>query len=278
MRATRWRAAGLIGSAFALVLSTGLAPAAAAPYGNRPDITLRVNSAGVAHAPGRTIQPGLIRFDVVGARRQNVQLARAKHGANKADLISDVDTLNNTGNPGPLESDFTFYGGTNTGGSFYATLPVGRYLVVDTNMAKTTAAQIDILTVAGRTSNARLPRLTGVISAVKDMSWSPYPRAIRHAGILEFRNSATDTHFIVLAGLKPGKTVADVNKVLHGMESGRKVFLPGPGFDSGIISPGVTNDLTYSLPKGNYALMCFWPDEDGVPHALKGMVRTIQLT
>ena len=48
-------------------------------------------------------------------------------------------------------------------------------------------------------------------------------------------------------------------------------------YSTGVISPHRTQLSTYSLPKGHYALMCWWPDENGVPHAVMGMFRLIDL-
>jgi hypothetical protein len=47
--------------------------------------------------------------------------------------------------------------------------------------------------------------------------------------------------------------------------------------DSGVLSPGRVATFKYNLPKGNYALMCFWPDAEmgGTPHAFMGMLRGI---
>ena len=35
----------------------------------------------------------------------------------------------------------------------------------------------------------------------------------------------------------------------------------------------------YKLPKGNYVMLCFWPDATmgGMPHAFMGMIREIKL-
>ena len=49
--------------------------------------------------------------------------------------------------------------------------------------------------------------------------------------------------------------------------------------DSGVVSPGHSATFKYNLPKGNYVMLCFWPDASmgGMPHAFMGMHRPITL-
>ena len=51
-------------------------------------------------------------------------------------------------------------------------------------------------------------------------------------------------------------------------------------YDSGLVSPGQTVAMNYKLPKGDYVLVCFWPDASmgGMPHAFMGMYRGIKLS
>jgi hypothetical protein len=51
------------------------------------------------------------------------------------------------------------------------------------------------------------------------------------------------------------------------------------GLDTGVLSPGKSMSFSYRLPRGNYVLMCFWPDADmgGTPHVLMGMYRGLRV-
>lgn len=46
-----------------------------------------------------------------------------------------------------------------------------------------------------------------------------------------------------------------------------------------MVSPGKSMTMRYSLPPGNYVMICFWPDADmgGMPHAFMGMYRGIRI-
>ena len=44
------------------------------------------------------------------------------------------------------------------------------------------------------------------------------------------------------------------------------------------INPGLSETVSYNLPKGTYAELCFFPDpRTGEPHAFMGMVRIVTL-
>ena len=47
----------------------------------------------------------------------------------------------------------------------------------------------------------------------------------------------------------------------------------------GVVSPGLSETVDYKLPKGNYVMLCFWPDATmhAMPHAFMGMIREIKL-
>jgi len=45
---------------------------------------------------------------------------------------------------------------------------------------------------------------------------------------------------------------------------------------SDAVSPGLSNRLSYSVPKGTYLLQCFVPDDmTGVPHTFMGMHKIV---
>jgi hypothetical protein len=76
--------------------------------------------------------------------------------------------------------------------------------------------------------------------------------------------------------VKDGTTRKQVIKALQS---------PGPPpFEHGsvgadIVSPGHSMTLSYSLPAGRYAVLCFFPDlKTGMPHAFMGMVGIVHLS
>ncbi|MEO6511810.1 MAG: hypothetical protein ABIO16_12510, partial [Nocardioides sp.] len=119
------------------------------------------------------------------------------------------------------------------------------------------------------------------IKAVKDTTWANKPASIPNKGMLRFKNTATQNRFIVLVKLKSGKTYQDFKEwfTAKGGPSGPSPVKFNVGLNSGVVSPGHSATFKYNLPKGNYVMLCFWPDASmgGMPHAFMGMHRGLTL-
>jgi uncharacterized cupredoxin-like copper-binding protein len=98
------------------------------------------------------------------------------------------------------------------------------------------------------------------------------------AGLTTFRlvNRGPSIHHIQLVKFGEGKTLDDFMAALKAggpppewatMEGG-----PNPS------ELGDTSSTTVALEPGNYAMICFVPGPDGVPHLAKGMVRPLAVT
>ena len=98
------------------------------------------------------------------------------------------------------------------------------------------------------------------------------------AGLTTFRlvNRGPGLHHVQLVRFGEGKTFEDFMAALKAggpppkwvtMEGG-----PNP------VELGDTSSTTLTLEPGNYAMLCFIPDPDGVPHVAKGMVRPLTVT
>jgi hypothetical protein len=91
---------------------------------------------------------------------------------------------------------------------------------------------------------------------------------------LHLMNEGKEAHQAQLIKLTNGKTYAD-------MVAGMKTMKPGEPPPSWIVPaggpnaapPGGTSAATQTLEPGNYALVCYIPSQDGVPHIMKGMSR-----
>ena len=89
-------------------------------------------------------------------------------------------------------------------------------------------------------------------------------------------NQGPEFHHVQLLKLSDGKTVAD-------LESGLKAMKPGEPMPSWVHEvagpntplPGGEQTTTQELEPGDYAIICFIPSADKVPHAMKGMVRAL---
>jgi uncharacterized cupredoxin-like copper-binding protein len=98
------------------------------------------------------------------------------------------------------------------------------------------------------------------------------------AGLTTFHlvNRGPSIHHVQLVKLNGGKTVDDFMAAL-------KAGGPPPKWatmEGGPNPPeiGDTSTTTVALEPGNYAMLCFVPGPDGIPHVAKGMVRPLTVT
>ena len=96
---------------------------------------------------------------------------------------------------------------------------------------------------------------------------------------LHLMDQGKEAHQAQLIKLGEGKTYQDFMTAFKSM----KPNTPPPSwviFDGGpnAAAPGGTAESTQILEPGNYALLCFIPSSDGVPHAMKGMARGLVVT
>lgn len=95
------------------------------------------------------------------------------------------------------------------------------------------------------------------------------------AGLTTVRlvNQGREMHHVQLVRLEGGHTVAELLEVAssHGPLPAWATFVGGPN----VHAPGAHSDATMELQPGEYALLCFIPSPDGVPHIAKGMVKPL---
>jgi uncharacterized cupredoxin-like copper-binding protein len=133
---------------------------------------------------------------------------------------------------------------------------------------------------AGAADSALAPVASAAPSAVTVITtdYSFDAPAELPAGLTTFHlvNKGPGIHHIQLAKLDEGKTADDFMTALKAggpppkwitMEGG-----PNPA------EMGDTSSTTVALEPGNYVMLCFVPDPDGVPHVAKGMVRPLKVT
>ncbi len=98
------------------------------------------------------------------------------------------------------------------------------------------------------------------------------------AGITLFRldNQGKELHHMVIARLDEGRTY---DSLLAAMRKPgpppRWMYLAGGPNAS---NPGAGSNATMNLIPGHYAIMCFIPGADGVPHMAKGMISPLEVT
>lgn len=237
----------------------------------------------------QNLTPGVRRLVVTSVRNSGFQIVQAHPGYSKSRFTRDAFRAFLKGRVPALkrlEANVTFLGGVASGphapGVMWVDLPTGRYWAFDSAPNRIDPAKILTLRVSGTENQGTAPS-TATLRAIHMHTWAPRPATIGHRGNLTLRNDATENHFLVLAKLAKGKTIRDfaawVRKVKHGSQAPPPIDFRH-AVNTGIVSPGHEFTLRYSLPRGRYVMVCFFPDADhgGIPHALEGMFRGIRLT
>ena len=119
------------------------------------------------------------------------------------------------------------------------------------------------------------PAVAGHVVAVETKEYAFEAPDTIAAGLTTIRltNMGNELHHAWLVRLDGGHTMADVADAL-------KSNGPPPAWVRDVGGPnavihGETADAVLMLTPGQYVLLCFVPGADGVPHAMKGMVRPI---
>jgi hypothetical protein len=99
-------------------------------------------------------------------------------------------------------------------------------------------------------------------------------------GTITFKNKSSESpHFLDLIHVKQGTTKKEVLAALLSNSSGPPSFALKGQAGTDTVGEGYSQTLTYSLPKGEYIEVCFFPDpKTGMPHAFMGMIGIVQLT
>lgn len=95
------------------------------------------------------------------------------------------------------------------------------------------------------------------------------------AGLTTIRlvNQGKEMHHVQVVRLDDGHTMEELMQAAgaHGPIPGWVHFVGGPN----VPGPGSFTEATMDLKPGSYALVCFIPSPDGVPHLMKGMVKPL---
>jgi hypothetical protein len=155
----------------------------------------------------------------------------------------------------------------------------GHYLLVnDENGPAPHPFKIKVTPKAG---NRAAPNSTAFVKAITAKRFRG-STVLPAKGTVTFHNASTQSpHFLILQHLNKGATR---KQVITALRSNGPPTGPGPfnkdnaNADTDVVGMGHTVTLTYNLPAGTYAEMCFFPDlQTGMPHALMGMVRIVHL-
>jgi hypothetical protein len=294
---TRFRAAA---TALLLTATTGLAATGAAQAsgthhpGARGASKLVVTIKTKAHSlklSDSKIRPGNTMFKDKNAGGTGlIQLLRLKPGYTLPDAFSDFALAFPEDPTAPpdvaavrrVDKNVVFYGGMETphkpGKANMWAVKIdkgGTYYAVNLDANSLTA-----LTVKGHSQKRAMPSADGVINAAQGPGgvgnqFKPGKHNARK-GWMSTTNTAKEPHFVILQHVKKGTTKKQVFQAFTSPDP-PTIFLKG-STDTGVISPHHTFLWSYGLPKGRYAVTCFWPSKaDGMPHALMGMISVFNM-
>jgi len=273
----------LVGAA---TITAGTAAPAQSAAATLP-IAVSISKTRVITMPA-TLQPGVNEFSITSTAKGGsaFQLAMPAAGYTPDEANRDIEKGLDQGKVRHIkrfEANVTLLGGVEadeTADTLVVSLDAGSYWAIDTNTSK--ASKFFAFTVTGLDTGNVLPAAT-TIRAKAARTWAGSPKTIPHKGMLNFKNTSSNNHFVVMVKLKKGKTYQDFKTwfaAAQGGPSGPPPVNFDLGLDSGVVSPGHAAEFSYRLPKGDYVLLCFWPDASagGTPHAFMGMHRAITLT
>jgi len=278
---TRTRVAAVAAALATAVGGTALLPTQVDAVGRIPIIKTTVTHKAIRLSM-HSVQAGRVRFRVVTPAGDHVlQLVRLHKGYTKAQFGQDMGKAfsGDTAAIKRVDRRVTWAGGAeakpNKGGAFATVLTAGTYYLIDQN--DQTGRVVSALTVTGPLE-ARAPMRTSSTIVGTGADRFRAPLAIPHTGWTVFKDTSDEPHFLVFQRVKPNVTRKTITQYFQsGSQAEPPWILPG-STSTGVISGGSRTVFHYNLPAGHYALLCWWPsDETGMPHAMMGMYRLINL-
>lgn len=94
---------------------------------------------------------------------------------------------------------------------------------------------------------------------------------------MRFTNTGEELHEYALGKLKRAGDVAELREAIAKQDRDRFVELVDDVGGVPTLSPGEEVSITRKLDAGTYVLLCFVPSPDGMPHVVKGMLRTFDV-
>ena len=281
------------------LVAVSVAPAAGAPHLrsthiSTPQLTITASKGGTFDVVGpRHFSAGRVNLTLRAKKgEQEVAIVRLHGNYTYADLGKDFSTYGQAqDDPTPeaiaalnnIVKHTTFYGGLDSGQghtrvSGSVVLPkAGTYLLLNDENGPGAAKPVK-LHVSARAGSRTSPAVDATVTTTNAKRFGGAVN-LPAKGTIEFYNKATNSpHFLFLMHVKKGTTRKTMIKALQsGPGQGPNIFRNG-SLGTDVIFTGHSQTLTYDLPAGDYAEVCFFPDlKTGMPHAFMGMVRIVHL-
>lgn len=290
------RAVAVLTAAGGLVALAG--PASASEHGaGRPGVNVNVVGDGSSvHIDRSTVQAGRISFHVSstnpapqGEGGSAFSLFKPKHGVTLPQVFADLREVFSDQAATAAKStrdivrDVTLYGLADVVPGYpevvTQNLRSGTYYLMD--LAKYSGVgqpEVTRLFVTGHGTAGSLHGSVHVAANSADRFVAP--ASWPHHGTYVFRNVSDTIHFMAIVPVKDGTTDEQVQAYFDsGSQSPPPFAGDGPPGGNDVVSPGRAIAVSYNLPRGTYLLLCFVADDvTGMPHAVMGMHKVIQLT
>ncbi len=279
-RAVAAATAAVLCSVTAVVVAAGPADAAAVKTVRvrMSDSAIIFSGGGASTANGVTTLPaGRYHFHVVSRGGAHaLQLVRFLNGYTPEQAQSDFQTAFEGDVPAVqrIDNGVLFLGGTSAApkhpGDMGARVRSGQAAALDVN-----GSAMAVLQVTGKGGPASASSSGRYTSFTYGWDTSKHLPA---AGTVKFVNQADQPHFLVLQRVKDGTTSAQVRKYVESGSQRNPPWALRASADSGVLSPGKKQLISYDLPAGRYLVACFWPDYfTGMPHFSMGMWKLVDL-
>jgi hypothetical protein len=239
--------------------------------------TVTVTATDYSFAAPDTIPAGLTELRLLnrGTEMHHVLLVRLDAGKTMADLFAAMQP------DGPPPAWAHEAGGPQTpgpGGESNAILRLiaGRYAMIcvipsadgKPHVMKGMAKEVIVTPATSNTSNANM-RVNSTMTLF-DYAFQLSQPLQAGRQTIRVKNTAEQSHEVVIIKLQPGKKPADMLTWMEKMEG------PPPGSPIGGTTPmarGEENIISVDLSAGEYGLLCFVSDaKDGKPHFMHGMI------
>jgi hypothetical protein len=302
MKPTR-KALAVAAAATGALLAVGGAPALGTPQAQQmrsatiptPTLSVTMSKGAPMKVSGpRTFSAGRLNLTLHAKKgEQEIAVMRLHKGYTLAKLKRDFGTYGQAqDDPTPealkalnrIVRRTTFFGGLDSGSghttlSGSVVLPkAGTYYLLDDSVGPGQGGKFK-LNVTPKAGSRTAPDVTAHVTATNAQRFRG-SKQLPASGTIEFTNKATNSpHFLFLFHVKNGTTRKQVMKALQGPpDQAGGIFREG-GLGTDVVHMGKSQTLSYSLPAGDYAEVCFFPDlETGMPHAFMGMVRMVHLS
>jgi hypothetical protein len=286
IRVRRYRAVAAATAAVLCSVTAVVAAAAPAEAAAVKTVTVRMTDSSITfHGGGAmpmngvTMLPaGRYHFHVVARDGgHSLQLARLQNGYTMDQLQQDIEPAfgGDVDAVQRVDNGVLFLGGARARphkpGDMVARVRAGEVAALDVD-----GQALGLLQVTGSGGKASASH-SGRYTAFS-YGWD-VSRHLPASGTVKLVNQADQPHFLVLQRVKDSTTNKQARKFVNSGAQGNPPWALKATADTGVLSPGKSQLISYDLPPGKYFIACFWPDYfTGAPHFLMGMWKLVTLS